>query len=543
MKAYLGGNRLLWVALVGMVAFEHVVVATGGGTSPWWWAVLVIVSVTGAVALRRPQPLVAVAIVGLVVGARLLWSGPNDSPFPLSYAVVVLVLSWLAGRRADDTREFAAVIVGVDIALLVVALVLRSDTGVAAVGLNWLVIILWSLLFVVLPWLMGRHRQQRELLATAGWERAERMEHEQQLLVEQARLRERSLIAGDMHDSLGHELSLIALRAGALEVAPDLDPRHQRAAGELRLAAATATDQLADIIGVLREDGTHAPLAPGDEGVAELVDRAASSGVTVRLVRSGDSAEVPSQVRRATHRIVREGLTNATKHSPGAAVTVRIDVTPVETVVSVGNVAPPGASEPGDGPGGGEGHGGHGIRGLVELVALLGGSLRCGATDGGGFELTATLPHEADARSADEHVVPGSATTSAEERATVRRNARRRLVVAVVAPVALGVSVVVLILGYYVAISYAAILDPEDYETLRVGDSRTETEDVLPPLEMVDAPDHRGDPPPRGSTCEFYRPDGPFSISFAYRLCFEDDVLVAKDAVQTGSVTPDEDVP
>ncbi len=536
MKAYLGGNRWLWLALVGTVAFEHLVFATGGGTSPWWWAVLIIVSVTVAIALRGPHPLAAVAVIALVAGSRLLWSGPNDSPFPLSYAVAVLVLSWLAGRRADDTRRFAMVVVGVDAALLVVALVVRSDTGLPAVGLDWLVIILWSLLFVVLPWLMGRHRQQQELLATAGWERAERMEHEQQLLVEQARLRERSLIATDMHDSLGHELSLIALRAGALEVAPDLDPHHQRAAGELRLAAGTATEQLAEIIGVLREDGSRAPLAPTGEGISELVERAVASGVTVRLVRSGEAKGIPQQVRRATHRIVREGLTNATKHAPGAAVTVRIDETPAETTVSVANAASAVATERVDGPGG------HGLRGLGELVDLLGGSWRSGSTEGGGFELMATLPHAA-AVPADEPATTGSTSTSAQERATVRRTARRRLVVAVVAPVVMGVSVVALILGYYVGISYASILDPDDYESLRIGDSRATTEEVLPLLEMVDAPVDRGSPPPSGSTCEFYRPDGPFSISFAYRLCFDDDVLVAKDVIPTGSLPPDEENP
>ncbi|MGH3928880.1 MAG: histidine kinase, partial [Pseudonocardiaceae bacterium] len=111
------------------------------------------------------------------------------------------------------------------------------------------------------------------LLVSAGWERAERMEREQQMIVDQARLRERARIAQDMHDSLGHELSLIALRAGALELDPDLDERHRAAAAELRGSASTATERLGEIIGVLREENTDPPMQPSGESIVELVDR------------------------------------------------------------------------------------------------------------------------------------------------------------------------------------------------------------------------------------------------------------------------------
>lgn len=532
------GDALLWVALVGMIAFEHVVVSTSGGPAPWWWAVLIIATVSVALTLRHERPHAALALVGLVVGARVVWSAVTGAPTPLSYAVAMAVVSWLVGRHTTGSRALVLVVVAVDAALLGLGIAIRGDTGLATVVLSWLVTVLWSLLFVVLPWLVGRHRQQQALLVTAGWERAERMEREQRLLVDRARLRERALIAQDMHDSLGHELGLIALRAGALEVAPDLTDRHRRAAGELREAAGTATDRLAEVIGLLRDDDVRAPLTPTAEGVPELVDRAASSGMTVRLIRSGEAAEVPSQVLRAVHRVVREGLTNATKHAPGAAVTVRIGESPSRTSVSVVNTA---AHDPGARV---HGSGGHGLRGLGELVALLGGSVRSGATVEGGFGLTAVLPHdhEVEARpDGEDELAP--ATSSADERATVRRRARRGLVVAVVAPFAMAVAVVVVFVGYYVGISYAAILDPDDYERLRIGDSRATTEEVLPPLEMVDAPVDRGSPPPSGASCEYYRPDGPFSITFAYRLCFEDDVLVAKDTIRTGAVTPEEENP
>src|SRR3954471_20518274 len=122
----------------------------------------------------------------------------------------------------------------------------------------------------------------------------------------EARLRERSRIAEDMRDSVGHELSLIALRAAALEVDDDLPERHRAAATELRQAAATATERLGEIIGVLRDGGSAAPTLPAHE----LVDRAAASGLEVRLVQEG-RAELSPMVDRAVHRVVQEALTNA----------------------------------------------------------------------------------------------------------------------------------------------------------------------------------------------------------------------------------------
>ena len=137
--------------------------------------------------------------------------------------------------------------------MLVLALTWRRGSLATEAVLTWLLLLLLALLLVVLPWLIGRYRAQQALLATAGWERAERIEREQRMEIDQERLPRASRIAEDMHDSVGHELSLIALRAAALEVDPDLPEEHRRAAGELREAAATATERLGEIVGVLRE--------------------------------------------------------------------------------------------------------------------------------------------------------------------------------------------------------------------------------------------------------------------------------------------------
>lgn len=529
------GGRLLWLGLAGAVVLEHVLVIVSAGRSPWWWAVLMVAAITVGVWVHRVRAQLPLVLVGTVVVAHVVWSLSLEAPLPISYALVLAVMSWLAGRRADDVRTLVALVVGGNLTLVVLTLVLRGSTDVPTLGLSWLVAVFWSLVFVVLPWLLGQHRQQQALLASAGWERAERAEHEQELLVEQARLRERAHVAQDMHDSLGHELSLIALRAGALELSPDLAQEHRQAASELRAAAATATEHLAEAIGILREDGSRAPLTPVDESVADLVQRAAQSGMEVRLVTSGAATSAPVSVRRTVHRVVREGLTNATKHAPGSAVTVRLDTQQGETTVSITNGR-------GDGEAREDRGRGYGLRGLAELLDLVGGTLRSGVTPGGGHELQATIPHAAVARAAD-HPVELGAGSSADERATAGRRARRGLLVAIGAPLVMGLTLGAVTLGYYAGISYASILDPGDYRDLRVGDARTAVEEVLPPLEMVDAPVGKGESPPPGSTCAYYRPDGPFSITFAYRLCFAEDTLVSKDVIQTGSVPPDEGNP
>ncbi|MEO3875067.1 histidine kinase [Nonomuraea sp. B12E4] len=191
----------------------------------------------------------------------------------------------------------------------------------------------------------------------------------------QARLRERARIARDMHDSLGHDLALIAVRAAGLELAPGLDPAQVRAAGELRIAAADATERLRQIIGLLREDSDGPPLAPIGGDVTELVRRAGDSGMAISL----DLAREP--VPDLAPAVVQEGLTNAAKHAPGAA--VEVEVSRERVVVRNG----PSRSRPTARPGG------LGLAGLRERVRLAGGTLTVGPA-GDGFELVVTIPRD-----------------------------------------------------------------------------------------------------------------------------------------------------
>jgi signal transduction histidine kinase len=517
------GDLGLWAIFALMVLGE-----SGARNDSLWLRAAYLAMLAVAVLLRRPYPLVALALVSGTEIVILAFSLGTTNGVPIALVPAVVILSYLAGRRESQLKYFLMTVSWGLVLLLVLALVFRREVPVTSMILSWLLIVLFALLLVALPWLIGRYRAQQALLASAGWDRAERIEREHQLEIDRERLRERSRIAGDMHDSVGHELSLIALRAAALEVDAELPERHRRAAGELREAAATATERLGEIIGVLRNADAEAPVIPATESVAELVDRAAASGLAVKLIQQGQG-EVSPMVDRAVHRVVQESLTNASKHAPGAAVTVTIKH-PVnagreaEVVVAVSD---DGAAEVvGEVP-----STGRGLEGLRERVRLVGGVLVAGPRSGGGFEVVARIPCRGGKPE------PEQAVAAATERATVRRKARRGLITAVAAPSAVGLVVGVVALGYYLIAGYSSILKPEQYETIQLGQSVGEVEKVLPAMQMVDPPSEQL-PAPAEWSCRYYRPDVPFRITYAYRLCFQHDKLVAKDVVQTGSRPP-----
>ncbi|WP_238332560.1 sensor histidine kinase [Kribbella jejuensis] len=420
------------------------------------------------------------------------------------------LLSYLAGRRETQLKHFVLLCTLSLLGMFVLAL---TQLLASEAILTWLITLLSSLLVVVLPWLIGRYRAQQVLLATAGWDRAERL----QLEIDQERLRERSRIAEDMHDSVGHELSLIALRAAALELDPSLPEQHRRAAGELRESAATATERLGEIVGVLRDQ--EASTRPHDETVRALVDRAAASGLSVQLTERVDDALAP-MVDRAVHRVVQESLTNASKHAPGATVTVSITKRNNHVYVDINDT---GATKPVLAP-----SGGRGLDGLRERVRLAGGSLSAAPRPDGGFQVTATMP------CAGGRPEP---LTAAAERATVRRSARRGLITAIAAPVLLGGLIGAVALGYYLLAGYSAILRPAEYDRISIGQPEEEVAKVLPRMQMIDAP-AEGYTPPAGWSCHYYRPAPPFTSNYVYRLCFANGALVAKTVVQSGSVPP-----
>lgn len=332
-----------------------------------------------------------------------------------------------------------------------------------------------------------------------------------------------------MHDSLGHELSLIAVRAAALEVAGGLDDAQRDAAAQLRTSAATATERLREIIGVLREDA--APVEPVQGDLGELIARARASGLLIESTVDADG--VPPMVARAAYRVVQEALTNVAKHAPGAAVTVRVTSDGARTDVRVVNAPPPA----GPLPGAASGH--VGLIGLRERVRLAGGTLRAGPDDAGGFAVTATLPHGAAPVERQESDDEAEVSTSARELELARRDVRRSLIQAVAVPLGLFAMVLAVAGIAFLHQWNSSELPAGVYEQLRIGQPRADVAPQLPERERAARP-VRGEPPRpavAGVACEYYGTgrswlDNDYA---AFRLCFADGKLVAKDKFAEGA--------
>ncbi|OOC53067.1 MULTISPECIES: sensor histidine kinase [Nocardiopsis] len=458
-----------------------------------------------AVVLGRLYPLLSLVVALL------------GSFWVYGFGVLVICVSYLVGRRMPDVWSAVVLFVSGTVLWLAVA----SLTGPGDVVV-WTTTVSTMVFSVVLPWLVGVYRRQHVALATAGWEHARQLQREHRLTVDQARLRERSRIAQDMHDSLGHELSLIALRAGALEVTPDLEEEHRRSAAELRATAVTATQHLREIIGVLRTDAEPVPMSPADEGVAALVGRVRDSGMRVALVREGDTSGLLPMVDRAVHRVVQESLTNAAKYAPGSDVTVWLTANGERLEVRVTNSMPRGRLPET------EGGGRRGLIGLRERVRLTGGSFAAGPDGDGGWEVCAAMPLDGTVE----------AETSTEDGAEIdqlqsaaHRRARGWSLALVLTPVTAAV-MIVLALGWTGVRSLEeTALTPEEFASLEVGDSQAEVEEALPAASMyVDARMLEEDAVPKGASCSYYRSDAAFFASeeVVYQVCFAEGRLLTK---------------
>ncbi|MCZ7438913.1 histidine kinase [Micromonospora sp. WMMC241] len=537
------GDLLLWAVLATPVTYARLTPPWRSHEVPLLVGVLALLGVAVAVSRRWPLAAVSAVVAGSLVDGNVVFAIP--------------VLGYLAGLRSARAAPAAAVFAAIAVTGTVLNLGLLGTEPA-----TWFQLASVLLFAGVFPWLLGRLRRQHRALAAAGRRHAAQ---ERRSEAERVRLRERARIAQDMHDSLGHDLSLIALRAGALELATGLSPAHRAAAGELRASVAAATERLHEVIGVLREERTRRP--PG-ESVADLVDGARDAGMTVHL--PGDAAAdvgLPPLVAHAVHRVVREALTNAARYAPDAPVTVT--VARAADAVTVAVVNPPAPAGPLPGP---ASHG-SGLLALRERVRLAGGALDAGGCDGG-WAVTARLPlpgdgspAPADGRRSD-GVRPGGAPVpvaglgpprngrrpggdphdggdphggdprdggphgggdphdggrsgvEARRLREARRRVRRSLLVAFGAPAGLALA---LALVYYPLATAGAVLDRPGYDRLRLGEQR----------DTLGLPRRQAEPPATGAApgCEFYT-DGNFPFAEpTWRLCFRDGKLVSKERI------------
>ncbi|MGC7097051.1 sensor histidine kinase [Amycolatopsis lurida] len=226
--------------------------------------------------------------------------------------------------------------------------------------------------------------------------RREAQEHE--LRAEMTRRAERTRIAREMHDVLGHRLSLLSLQAGALEVSSDAE-NSTEVARTVRTTARQSLEDLRQVIGVLRdgqgfgerEAGPQAPERPQPTlaDLPELIAGARQSGLAASAtIMLDQAAAAPVQLGTTVYRIVQEALTNVLRHAPGVPADVTVRGEPgVGLSIEVVNPLPSTTPEPSPGSG-------TGLTGVSERVSLLGGNVSAGPTDERLFALRAWLPWE-----------------------------------------------------------------------------------------------------------------------------------------------------
>ncbi|MFG2500742.1 sensor histidine kinase [Streptomyces sp. NPDC048441] len=349
---------------------------------PHVWQTAVSFGAAGALLLRRrlPRLTLLLCLPGLYAGAALL--------------AAFVALGSLAHRRRMDRQvklAVAAVVVG---SFLPWPLTEFSAQSVEEHSQT----LLYALLLGIAPAVIGLLVQTRRDLSDRVEELATVREHERELHARTILAREHARLAREMHDVVAHQAGLMAVQAGALEVTAR-DPEVQEAAATLRRLATGTLEELRGMILVLRAAGA----GPGESWprprLADLPDLIARGGVEAELrMKGGQSGQggedagrrgLPEAVERTAYRTVQEGLTNVRKHAPGAATTVTVEIGTDMLRVQIHNGPPNGRIPKPDLPGGG-----HGIVGLRERAALLGGRLTAGPTSDGGFAVCADVPLE-----------------------------------------------------------------------------------------------------------------------------------------------------
>jgi signal transduction histidine kinase len=243
--------------------------------------------------------------------------------------------------------------------------------------------VLYYIVMAAVPTVLGYSQLTRRHLADRLVEITEAREHEQRLLTQQALAAERAQLAREMHDVVSHQVSLIAVQAGALELqAPDA--RTRTTAEAIREVSVTTLEELRQMVRVLHASGRRGEGPVPQPSIAQLQRLVEGSGIDAEL-EIGPLPDLDPPAQRAVYRTVQEALTNTRKHAPGAKASVRLRTIGHEVVVEVANTAAtrPVVELPSSRVG---------LLGLRQRAELLDGAIEYGPDGSGGWRLRLTLP-------------------------------------------------------------------------------------------------------------------------------------------------------
>ena len=369
---------------------------------PWWWELPghagSALNVIGSLALT------------LAMSVPFYWR--RSFPLPvLGVAVAVFAIRIALGR--DDISAFAAVLVG--------AYGLGAYGRTARRYARWLGLVSLIAAVVVVVTNYGENRLDGVPYALLGaafvlGDAASARRGEHAAAVEAAHQAERTRIARELHDVVAHQLSAIAVQAGAARLAADGkragDSAAQRAPadvlGAIEQLSREALTELNHLLGALRREPDADPgrrPAPALSDLGTLLDTRRHAGEPADLVIEGAARQLSPGVELSGYRIVQEALANAARHAPAAPVCVTLRYGPGELGIEVTNAPSPLARQPAGSPPARPG--GRGIRGMRERAELYGGHLDATAPADGGFVVAAAIPY--DGRPANGPVADGPA--------------------------------------------------------------------------------------------------------------------------------------
>ncbi|MFE0788331.1 sensor histidine kinase [Streptomyces mutabilis] len=391
-------HGVVCLAALGVLLGDAAQLGDNGGVDSGFAFVIALVQAGAMVfALRRPVAAWWMSMAAMLVGAFAvraeMVAGGEKFTWPWTAAGLIghlLVLLLLALRvRTRVTVEVLAL-------TALATYVLQGAVG----GLNYqptgqLAVILFAVVAVLGTALRGRREARAELVQQTSLTAEER--------ARRTVLEERSRIARELHDVVAHHMSVISIQA---QVAPHLvkdppDELKENLAG-IRENALEALTELRRVLGVLRSEhpetgeALDAPGKPGTDAaphapqptldrIDALVDNTRAAGLTVTVEISGRRRPLPPGVELSAYRIVQEALSNVLRHAPGARAWVHLTHLPTGVRVEVVNSPPVRQAPPSQGAG-------HGLLGMRERVAMLGGTLTAHSLPDGGYQVSAFLP-------------------------------------------------------------------------------------------------------------------------------------------------------
>ncbi|MFI9389117.1 sensor histidine kinase [Kutzneria sp. NPDC052558] len=339
-------------AVLGLAAVD----AALNATSLWWQILCVAIAVLALLARRRwPVAMFLLTLPALAV---------------VGSVIATLVALYAVAARHSDRRLLAGC------AALAALGYLFPGPDLGLITADVVLAVIYAAMTAAAPIFLGQ-------FVRAHRDAVQAREHERLLDAQAVLAKERNQLAREMHDVVSHQVSLIAVQAGALQVSTG-EPATRHTAKNIRELSVDTLEELRHMVNLLRAAGTPATALTPQPTLSDLEHLVHGSGIEARIVGIAPS-DVDAATQRTIYRTVQEALTNVRKHAPGSVATVEFSRDDTDLTVTVANTPPtqPTLTLP---------SARHGLVGLEERAALLGGTVTAAPTRDGGFSLRLRLP-------------------------------------------------------------------------------------------------------------------------------------------------------